>query len=306
MTLETYRRPRMIVLNPQSSAYEAARAMVDNHVGALLVLDRQTRLGIVTDRDLVSEVIAAGLDPRETPLRDVMTEEAVAVDIAADLPGVVALMKEHRCRRLPVLENGQPVGIVTLDDLLLEGAIGVDDAAAIVRAQLEEPTPYKPAGAVHPQRPARPAALPRGARALTRRNARATASYTRLLEEVEARTGLDRGGAERALRIVLVTLCRRVTPNEARDFIAQLPSRIQHELLDHLDGPDKRITRDSLDRELGANLGVDAALADQIAERVSSALSECVSAGEIEQLQGQLPAEMKSLFPLWNPSPRAA
>ncbi len=301
MSLEKYRRPRMIVLHPRSTAHEAARAMVDNHVGVLLVSEGQSPLGIVTDRDLVTEIIAADLDPKTTILDDFMTEDAAAADVTADVEAVVALMKERRCRRVPLLEHGKAAGIVTLDDLLIEGDIDAATAAEIIRAQLEEPARYKSAGVTHPEATARPpTGVPRGERAAKRRAARAASSYTRLLKLVQTRTGLTgREPAEVALKVVLGSVCRRVTPEEARHFIAQLPSLLKEGLSEHLGGPDRQITRATMEREVAALLGVDATFAQDIVEGVAGAIADSISAGQMEELKGQLPAELKSLFPSW-------
>lgn len=301
MSLEKYRRPRMIILNPRSSAFEATRAMVDNHVGALLISETGTPLGIVTDRDIVTEVVAAELDPKTTSLGDFMSENAVAADVTADVSTVVALMKEHRCRRIPVLENGKAIGIVTLDDLLIEGDIDAPAAADIIRAQLEEPARYKPEGAVHPGATARPPqGTPRGERAAARRAARAASSYARLLDVVQRSTGLPgKEPAELALKVILGSICRRVTPEEARHFIAQLPSLLKDDLARRLDGPDRKVTRETMESEIAALLNVDVFVAREIAEGVAGAIADSISAGQLEALKGQLPAEMKTLFPSW-------
>jgi CBS domain-containing protein len=81
----------MVVLNPRSTAYQAARAMADNHIGAVLVGDRPGVAGITTDRDLALAVLGGGLDPKTTQLGEVMSEEVVTCDIGADLNQVVRL-----------------------------------------------------------------------------------------------------------------------------------------------------------------------------------------------------------------------
>lgn len=300
MGLEQYRRQRLIVLHPKSTAYEAARAMVENHVGAVLVADDRALVGIVTDRDLACEVVAAELEPTMTPLRDILSDEIFTVDIGADTAAVVALMRDHAVRRVPVMEGGAAVGLVTLDDLLLDGAIGAQEAVDILRAQLETPARHKRAGAVHPEAPAHPRVAPRGARALLRRSARAASSYARLIKLVEDRTRIeDRAHAELALKVVLGSICRRVTPPEARHLIAQLPSVIKDELSTHLDGPDRRITLAGMEKELSNVLSVGPDRAADIAQGVALALADSISEGQIEELKGQLPKEMKELFPSW-------
>lgn len=297
MSLERYLRERLVVLRPDASAHEAARAMADNHIGAVLVGQERELLGVVTDRDLALDVVGLGLDPRATQIREVMSDELFTVGVDTPVQEVIARMREHGCRRLPVVEGGRPVGLVTLDDLLLEGEVGIEDARAIVREQLELGAPLKPAGETHPTEPARQGAA-RGARAQRRSAARAEATYGRLLHEVEGRTRLKgRGQAERALIVVVGGLCQRLTPDEARDMIAQLPARLQPELQRYLVGPDRGVTASFLVSELGAHLGLAPLDAEPVITAILEILSEHVSAGELADVRSQLPNELRALLP---------
>lgn len=138
MSLDRFRRPRMIVLHPTATAYEAACAMAEHEVGSVLVADGQGIIGIVTDRDLVLELVAADLDPHETQLGDVMSRDVVTLDVSASLADVTRMMRDHTCRRIPILEDGRPVGMVTLDDLLVDGEFG--GTRLVVAAQLDAAT----------------------------------------------------------------------------------------------------------------------------------------------------------------------
>lgn len=297
MSLDRYLRERLVVLRPDASAHEAARAMKDNHIGAVLVGQDRELLGVVTDRDLALDVVGRGLDPQATSIRAVMSDELVTVGVDTPVQEVVARMREHGCRRVPIVEGGRPLGLVTLDDLLLEGDVSIEDARAIIRAQLEQGAPFKPAGETHPTEPARQGA-PRGARAQRRSAARSEATYGRLLNEVEARTRLSgRGQAERALCIVIGGLCQRMTPDEARDLIAQLPSRLQPELQRYLIGPDRRVTASFLVSELGGQLGLAPLDAEPVITAILELLSEHVSAGELADVRAQLPNELRALLP---------
>jgi CBS domain-containing protein/uncharacterized protein (DUF2267 family) len=297
MTLDPYRRGRMVVLHPHVSVHAAARAMADNHIGSILVAERQQLLGIVTDRDLALEIVAGGLG-HDTQIREVMSDEIAAVPITATLADVVRTMRERACRRVPLVEDGRPVGLVTLDDLLVDGAIDAATAGSIVAAQLETAAPLKAEGAIRPEEPARPAATSRRARAILRRRARADGAYARLLHAVEAHTGLrTREQAELSILIVLGMLCRRVTPAEARHLIAQLPSKLQPELERSLDGPDRRVTTDAIQEALTTRLNVAPDVAAVLLTSACEALTDCVTAGEIESFRGQLPLDMKDLFP---------
>jgi CBS domain-containing protein/uncharacterized protein (DUF2267 family) len=294
MSLDRYQRPRLIVLQPSSSAYEAARAMADNHVGSVLVGEDGHIAGIVTDRDLALDVVAADRDPRSTLLRTVMSDQVACVDVDATVDDVVQVMREYACRRVPITENGKPVGIVTLDDLILGGFIELDHAREIIRAQLEVAARLKEPGTT------RPTQISDGrTRARQRRLARAENTHGRLLHAVERQTGLEtREHAERALLIVLGNVCRRLLPQEARHLIAQLPSKLHPELEARLDGPDKRINAETIEAELRQAIHLTPEAAADVLYAVCEAVADSVSAGEIESVRDQLPTAMKELFPL--------
>jgi CBS domain-containing protein len=103
-----------------ATASDAARAMRDDDVGALLVLDGGALVGVITDRDIAVRTVAEGLDPASTAVTDVCTKDPTAVSADASVGEAVGLMRERALRRLPVIEDGQPVGIVALGDLAVE------------------------------------------------------------------------------------------------------------------------------------------------------------------------------------------
>ncbi len=114
----------VVVAEPHTDLREAARMMRDHHVGALVVVEKRegtTRpVGIVTDRDIVVEVVAAtGVTPESLTVRDVMSSDLV---LARETDGVfeaVERMQDSGTRRLPVVAaDGALVGILTLDDVL--------------------------------------------------------------------------------------------------------------------------------------------------------------------------------------------
>jgi CBS domain-containing protein/uncharacterized protein (DUF2267 family) len=295
MSLEQFRRTRMVVLNRRATAYQAARAMEDNHIGAVLVSEPPGVVGILTDRDLALTVLGGGLDAKTTPLGEVMSEEVVTCDVSADLDEVVRLMREYGVRRIPLMEEERPVGLVTFDDLIVDGSLGLEALRSIVTAQLEVEAPQKPAGMLHPS--ATTTAQAR-TRALMRAKVRAEATYARMAQAVAERTGLDRGRSETAVLIATSMLCRRLTPDEAQDLIAQLPSVLQKQLGQCLGGPDRSVTTQAIEDELSRSLGVAAESASEIIRGIFKVVSENVSAGQIQEVRGQLPQEMKALFPV--------
>lgn len=141
---------RMVVRNGHMSVFEAARALADHHVGTVAVQEEGRLIGIVTDRDLALRVIGLDLNPRTTRLRDVMSPEPVTLAPTDSEEQAVKLMRARHVRRIPIVDEGRVVGLVTLDDLLMTHALDARTAGEIVDAQLSEPSAQKAAGQVYP------------------------------------------------------------------------------------------------------------------------------------------------------------
>jgi CBS domain-containing protein len=107
---------------PSDSVTEAAQAMREQDVGSLPVVEGEQVVGIVTDRDIVVRAVAEGVDPRTATVGDVASGDLVTVEPDQDLAEVLALMARYRVRRLPVVENGQLVGVVAQADVALEAS----------------------------------------------------------------------------------------------------------------------------------------------------------------------------------------
>jgi uncharacterized protein (DUF2267 family) len=197
-------------------------------------------------------------------------------------------MQKRNVRRIPLVEGERFVGVVTLDDLLLDEAAPIDRLAAIVQAQIGE------GGPVDAKSPAR-----------RRSNARAEATYGRLLNQLRAETDLaTTEQAEIALEVVLESIVRRLTPDEADDLIAQLPSLLQPTLHALPPGPDKLVTRDTIEGELMRRLNVEPSRAVELLAAVGTTVARNVSAGQVKNVQGQLPETLRGIFS-HSPSPAA-
>ncbi|MCL4765548.1 MAG: DUF2267 domain-containing protein [Hyphomicrobiaceae bacterium] len=294
MSLEQFRRTRVVILNPKATAYQAARAMEDNHIGAVLVSGQPGVAGIITDRDLALAVIGGKLDPQTTPVSEIMSEEVIACDIGGEIEELVRLMRENGVRRIPLMEGGRPVGFVTFDDLIVDGSVALEHLQGIVSAQLEVEAPQKPAGMLHPS-----AAITAQSRtrALMRAKARAEATYARMIQAVVEATGLERDRSERALLIACCMLCRRLTPDEAQDLIAQFPSMLKPHLDQCLSGPDRDVTRQAMEDEVSKSIGATAENASRVIQAIFDVVADNVSPGQIAEVRGQLPEDMKDLIP---------
>lgn len=108
---------RPVTLDRDASLAEAARLMRDRGIGDVIVVDGEDAEGIVTDRDIVIRGVAEGADPETTRLGQVVSAELVSVAPDDPVERAIQLMREKAVRRLPVLEGGKPVGVLSLGDL---------------------------------------------------------------------------------------------------------------------------------------------------------------------------------------------
>jgi Predicted signal-transduction protein containing cAMP-binding and CBS domains len=111
--------PGPIGVDYHQSVGEAARAMRDWGVGAILVVSNGSLYGLVTDRDLVVRAVAEERGADE-PVGPLSSANLIGVDADADVHEAMRLMRQHAVRRLPVLEDGQVAGIVSLGDLAMQ------------------------------------------------------------------------------------------------------------------------------------------------------------------------------------------
>lgn len=118
--------PGPIGVDYYQSIGQAARTMRDWGVGAVLVVNDQSLYGLVTDRDLVVRAVAEAKGPDE-PVGPLSSGNLIGVDVDADAREAARLMREHAVRRLPVIEDGQVAGMVSLGDLAMR-----DDPASVL------------------------------------------------------------------------------------------------------------------------------------------------------------------------------
>jgi signal-transduction protein with cAMP-binding, CBS, and nucleotidyltransferase domain len=106
-----------VVLETTASARQAAEEMRGSDIGAVLVEENGTLRGIVTDRDLVARVIAAGLDASDITVGEVASTDVASVAPDEGIAAALDRMREHAVRRIPVVEDGASVGILAIGDL---------------------------------------------------------------------------------------------------------------------------------------------------------------------------------------------
>jgi CBS domain-containing protein len=108
----------VLSVDPDSTVYDAVKLMADRNIGALLVLEGERVLGIVTERDYARQVILKGKASKDTPVRDIMTQRVVFIRLEQSVDDCMAVMTDKRCRHLPVLEDGKLAGILSIGDVV--------------------------------------------------------------------------------------------------------------------------------------------------------------------------------------------
>lgn len=113
----------VVIVSRQTSISEAAWLMRENHVGDVVVVSeedgRRKPVGIVTDRDVVMDVVASGLDPEHLTVEEIMAPELATVQEKTGVFEAIRYMRDKGVRRMPVVgSDGELIGILSLDDLL--------------------------------------------------------------------------------------------------------------------------------------------------------------------------------------------
>jgi CBS domain-containing protein len=116
--IEALMATEMITAAPIETVAEVAHRMSQNKVGAVLVVEAGRLVGLFSERDLLSRVIARDRKPELTPVGEAATTDVVSIDVEQSLKAVLAVFRDKRFRHLPVLRRGKPVGILSTRDFL--------------------------------------------------------------------------------------------------------------------------------------------------------------------------------------------
>lgn len=119
MTLvKEYMNKNFASIDSKASILETSKKMVEENMGYLIVLKRGMPAGIATEKDLIVKVMAAGKDPKDVEVSQVMSSPLVTIDPDENLEAAVELMKKHHFRRLPVVKGNIIYGVFTARDLV--------------------------------------------------------------------------------------------------------------------------------------------------------------------------------------------
>ena len=119
-TLKDVMSSKPTTLPGTATLLQAAERMRDENIGDVIVMDGDRVSGIVTDRDIVVRAVAEGRDPQGCSLRDVCSGDLVTLSPDDDVQRAVDIMRQKAIRRIPVVESGKPVGVVSIGDLAVE------------------------------------------------------------------------------------------------------------------------------------------------------------------------------------------
>ena len=110
----------ILSISPDATVYDALKLMAEKEVGALLVMEADKVVGIISERDYARKVILHGKSSKEIHVSDIMTSKIVYVNTAQTVDECMALMTDKRVRHLPVYEGDRLVGVVSIGDLVKE------------------------------------------------------------------------------------------------------------------------------------------------------------------------------------------
>lgn len=132
MKLQDIMTKNVVTITPEESAALAARLLTRHNLGALPVCAYDGRLlGIVTDRDIITRCVAADQDPHRVPVQDIMSRELETIGPEDDTKAAARQMAARQVRRLPVVQEGKVVGMISLGDLATARRCDTEAAEAL-------------------------------------------------------------------------------------------------------------------------------------------------------------------------------
>jgi CBS domain-containing protein len=105
-------------VEPEATVYDALTLMAEKNIGAVLVMERDKLVGILSERDYARKVVLHGKTPVDTPAREIMTERVICIPPQETVEECMALMTEKKVRHLPVLEDDQLIGVISIGDVV--------------------------------------------------------------------------------------------------------------------------------------------------------------------------------------------
>jgi CBS domain-containing protein len=110
--------PEIYAIGPDSPVIDAIRLMAEKRIGALLVMEGQRLVGILSERDYARKIVLQGRSSSDTPVRDIMTADVICVRLDDSADHCMQVVTDQRIRHLPVVQAGQVHGVVSIGDLV--------------------------------------------------------------------------------------------------------------------------------------------------------------------------------------------
>jgi CBS domain-containing protein len=105
-------------INPEATIFEALQLMAEKNIGALLVMEQDTLVGIFSERDYARKIVLLDKSSKTTPVGAVMTSRVITIAPAQSVEDCMNLMSTHRFRHLPVVEDGAVLGVISIGDVV--------------------------------------------------------------------------------------------------------------------------------------------------------------------------------------------
>lgn len=130
----------VVQVDYDKNVQEAAKIMVDRRVGSIIVVKDKNPIGIITETDINKKIVAVGKDPKKLKVEEIMSSPIAFSDPNEDIMVAVERMKKHRIKRIPVVDNGKIVGIVTDTDIARASPDMLDILNFRLKMRAEEPS----------------------------------------------------------------------------------------------------------------------------------------------------------------------
>jgi len=112
------KNPNIWSITPEASVFQALEMLADKDIGALIVLENNEIVGIMSERDYARKIILSGKSSRTTFVRDIMTADVIGVSPESSIEECMALMSQNHIRHLPVYDGSRVVGVVSIGDIV--------------------------------------------------------------------------------------------------------------------------------------------------------------------------------------------
>ena len=114
------KRHRLVSVSPDTTVLDALKLMAEKEIGAVLVIEGELLAGIFSERDYARKVVLHGKSSKDTPVREIMTDEVVCVRPEQTIEDCMGLMTDKRVRHLPVFDSKNVVGVISIGDVVKE------------------------------------------------------------------------------------------------------------------------------------------------------------------------------------------